>query len=277
MLPRPLVSLVVCLSLAPLAAGAAPIISSTFDGGLDGWTAVGFGDPSFTFVPPSVTLPIVDTSPDMEWSATGGNPGGFAKFVDAINEPSSLALAPSQFLGDLTDYIGGTLSFQHNLIMEGAMATGFAPYAVIIASGPISVGGSVTISQTNPASVLVWTFLDPPPMEPPIDTWRQFDITLDVDVAGGLELLVEKDLQDVDPDFPSVTLENFGISNVAFDDIMSNVTFMALAFELVDNNNVQDSEMGGIDNVFLRPIPEPGTGALLALGLAGLAVRKRRS
>ena len=67
-------------------------ISSTFDSDLDGWTMD--GDVA-SFV----------------WEPTGGNPGGFAHWVDAATGALSYYVAPSKFLGDQSAYYGGTLSY----------------------------------------------------------------------------------------------------------------------------------------------------------------------
>lgn len=80
------------LALGFLAAtpATAQTIQSTFDSGLDGWTAFG-----------------ITTS----WQSTGGNPGGFIRGDD---EPfTSYLLAPAAFLGDLSAFNGGQLSFDH--------------------------------------------------------------------------------------------------------------------------------------------------------------------
>ena len=65
-------------------------IQSTFDSGLEGWTAV-----------------LITTT----WQTTGGNPGGFLRGVD---QPfTSYLLAPAAFLGDLSAFNGGYMSFDH--------------------------------------------------------------------------------------------------------------------------------------------------------------------
>ena len=98
------------LALSPMHANAADF---TFDSDLEGWEAVGI-DIDFTAgLPPTLNnITLVQNPGDMVHEAAGGNPGGYARLTDAIEEPSSLAGAPASFLngGDLTSFIGGTFS-----------------------------------------------------------------------------------------------------------------------------------------------------------------------
>ena len=66
-------------------------ISSTFDADLEAWT--------------------VNSTGSVSYSATGGNPGGFARFSDAGPAPSFRAIAPAKFLGNLLAFDGGIVSF----------------------------------------------------------------------------------------------------------------------------------------------------------------------
>lgn len=266
MLQRLLSSLALTLASGALLALPAGAITSTFDSGLEGWTAIGL-EPMFTLFPPALNdIVVTDNSADMEWSGTDGNPGGYAAFVDEVNDPSALASAPAAFLGDLTSFIGGTFSFQHRLEEPGASASGFAPYTLIIGSG-----------EPENLDALVWVGDAPTGMT----GWEQFDITLDVtNDSTGLTFIEDVNLSAIDPDFPNVTLSNplIGLGGtLSFIEIMANVDFIWLAFELVDNANDQREEMGGIDNVSITPIPEPGTAALLCLGLVALARSARRT
>ena len=68
------------------------IIKSTFDTDLDGWTMIG------------------DVA-SFNWISSGGNPGGFAQWVDAATGADSYYIAPSKFLGAQSAYYGGTLSY----------------------------------------------------------------------------------------------------------------------------------------------------------------------
>jgi hypothetical protein len=242
------------LSLAPLPANA---VISTFDSGLEGWTAVGL-DITYSFAPLSFDVALTNNSADMVYSATGGDPGGYAQFTDTIVEPSSLASAPGAFLGNLTSYIGGTFSFDHSLINDGESIAGYAPYSVIIYSGePVDL------------NALVWTA----PAPSGTTGWVDFDITLDM---NDLTHIANVNLMDIDPSFPNLVPGNLGLGGaMSFGDIMADVDGILVAFELVNNQGVQDTEIGGIDNVSLVPIPEPVTGSMLAFGLLGLALHAR--
>jgi hypothetical protein len=244
------------LSLAPLPANA---VISTFDSDLEGWTAVGL-DISYTFLPtPALTgITITGNSADMVHSATDGNPGGYAQFTDIIVEPSSLASAPGAFLGDLTSYIGGTFSFDHKLFDAGSSIGGYAPYSVILYSGaPINL------------NALVWSA----PAPSGTTGWEHFDITLD---TNDLAPIADVSLQVLDPSLPNLTPGSLGLSGtMTFNEIMADVDGILVAFELVDNQGAQETEIGGIDNVSMVPIPEPVTGGMLAFGLLGLALHAR--
>lgn len=252
--------------VAPLALAGSPTVSSTFDSDLDGWSAVGF-DVDFTVIPPSFTLTEVLNGPDMVHDTGGGafdgNPGGFARFTDVIEEPSSFANAPSDYLGDLTGYVGGTFSFDHRLFDEGSEAEGVAPYAIIFVSGDVN--------DLNAYGAVL-----PGPNLGEADTdWVTLSANLTDGGPGGLVPVSDIDLGIFDPSLDGLTAGGFGFSGDAtFDEVMADVTQVLVAFELVDNNSTQTSESGGIDNVRLEAIPEPGTAALLAVG--GLALIRRR-
>ncbi len=59
-------------------------IISDFESGLDGWTVIGVGS--------------------AEWIANGGNPGGFAYYLDYGGDDHNWAVAPWKFLGDWREH-----------------------------------------------------------------------------------------------------------------------------------------------------------------------------
>ena len=83
-----------------IAQASADTISSTFDTGAEGWSAL---DPTGDYT--------------ASWQSTGGNPGGFLQG----NESNPLGdtgyfIAPSKFLGNLSAYAGGTLTYDLKVI-----------------------------------------------------------------------------------------------------------------------------------------------------------------
>ena len=105
---------------------------SGFDGNLEGWTS--------------------NTPSEVSWQMTGGNPGGYAQFVDG-SSGDSLFLAPSSFLGDLRILDGsGTLTYDHRLVQLGSQPNGVVPLEVRL-SGP---GGEANWLGEIPAEGLLW-------------------------------------------------------------------------------------------------------------------------
>jgi len=74
------------------AASAASVISSNFDSNTEGWTGIN-GVINF------------------HWDPTGGQSGGFVRGRDAGEGTVWLLNAPSAYLGDLSGFYGGNLSF----------------------------------------------------------------------------------------------------------------------------------------------------------------------
>jgi cysteine-rich repeat protein len=89
---------VVLLASGLAAAPAAADLVSTFDSGLEGWTTENGG--AFTY------------------EASNGNPGGFLK-LDNDEVFNADVFAPPGFLGDLSAYAGGTLSWDGILLGTG--------------------------------------------------------------------------------------------------------------------------------------------------------------
>jgi hypothetical protein len=70
-------------------AAHAASITSTFDTGLEGWTATGGL---------------------LQYSSAGGNPSGFLSLTDNMNDYMTV-FAPMPYSGNLLGFLGGTLSF----------------------------------------------------------------------------------------------------------------------------------------------------------------------
>jgi hypothetical protein len=245
------------LALAPAPSRA---VSSSFDSGLEGWQALGIEiDFTIGFPPILNAVNLIDNAGDMVHEAAAGNPGGYARLTDAIEEPSSFASAPAAFLGDLSSFLGGTFSFDHRLFDTGEPNSGIAPYSLLITSG-----------DPTDLNTLVWTA----PAPSGATDWVHFDVTLD---ASDLTLLQNVPLSSIDPTLPAITPATLGfVGTKTLEQILADVTTILVAFELVDNEGFQNQEHGGIDNVSLVAIPEPDTAALIAFGLVAAALSRHR-
>jgi hypothetical protein len=106
-----------------IAQASASTISSTFDGSADGWIAV---DPTGDYT--------------ASWQGLGGNPGGY--LLGNENTPlggTGYFTAPSKFLGNLSAYFNGTLSYDLKVI-AGTLSSFFEDVDVRItgAAGTVS-------------------------------------------------------------------------------------------------------------------------------------------
>ena len=110
---------------AAFSASATSIVTS-FDTGLEGWTEQGSG-----------------FGPFLTYSASGGNPGGFGRFGDAANTPDLYAVAPAAFLGNLSAFDGGTVSFDAKFF-PGILTNPVAGFGLIeISNGGTSVSQDI--------------------------------------------------------------------------------------------------------------------------------------
>jgi hypothetical protein len=110
-----------------IAQASADTISSTFDTGAEGWNAV---DPTGDYT--------------ASWQSTGGNPGGF--LLGTETNPlggTGYFIAPSKFLGNLSAYAGGTLTYDLKVISGTDY---FNDVDVIISNGANSVSPGLRIS-----------------------------------------------------------------------------------------------------------------------------------
>jgi hypothetical protein len=111
-----------------IAQASATTISSTFDAGDEGWIAV---DPTGDYT--------------ASWVSVGGNPGGFLGGTESNPlGDTGYFIAPSKFLGNLSAYAGGALTYDLKVISGTAY---FDDVDVIISNGANAVSWS---SHVNP-------------------------------------------------------------------------------------------------------------------------------
>lgn len=129
------------------------VISSRFDSDLEGWTTNDSG--SFSQV------------------ATGGNPGGFL-WLDNSELSIAQIQAPTKFLGDLSAYIGGKISFDGNLLGRGGNFFngpdhGYLDFGYVRISSP---------------TIAVQIDLSPNGVTAPYQEWQTYSAVLDGDTWG---------------------------------------------------------------------------------------------
>lgn len=120
--------------LAPAGAMAASI-TSNFDAGLDGWTGLA-------------------GQTTVSHEATGGQSGGYMRALDiqAGQGQTSFVIAPSSYLGNLSGFIGGTLS-----VAALEDTTNGNPINANFGTIHISGGGDTAVARLlRPLSARVW-------------------------------------------------------------------------------------------------------------------------
>jgi Laminin B (Domain IV) len=114
-----------------IAQASADTISSTFDTGAEGWSALDQTGHDYT----------------ASWQSIGGNPGGFLQGTETNPAGGSgYFIAPSKFLGNLSAYAGGTLTYDLKVILGSAY---FSDVDVIISSGANSVSWTSNINPVG--------------------------------------------------------------------------------------------------------------------------------
>ena len=115
---------------------AVPIVSSTFDTGVEGWTTVGPSSP-------------------LEYVPTNGNPGGHIA-AQSLNPPDAWYFnAPAAFLGDKSMAYGGSLAYD----LRGASGASLGGHPeVILANDSLTLLFDAGHSE-------VWTTYDIPLFE----------------------------------------------------------------------------------------------------------------
>jgi hypothetical protein len=110
---------------------SAATITSSFDTDAEGWFA----------------LDAVGHDYTANWQSSGGNPGGYLQGIETDpNGGTGYFIAPSKFLGDLSSYSGGTLSYQLDVISGTDY---FSDADVIISNGSSSVSWTPNINPVG--------------------------------------------------------------------------------------------------------------------------------
>lgn len=126
---------------------AALTVSSTFDSGAEGWSATSFSDTATIFTSPPLQVGLTPTH-----HAAGGNPGGYVSIADP-DGGWTYFVAPSKFLGDQSDKLGGALVFSLQHAVNGGSIIGTPGTAVLRSGSRVLVHNAGTV----PASFPNWT------------------------------------------------------------------------------------------------------------------------
>ena len=203
--------------------GAAMPIESGFDADLEGWTS-------------NLAAAVAHASP-------GGNPGGYARFIETTPEETATLFAPASILTDFSsDHFGEMLSWDQKIFDTGSNIVSIAPFLISITSSGFSLDGAWI-------PIVGATFIG--------------------DLATGETAWLTQ----------STTLDSSGgwlfSGGASFPSLLDTANTIAIQFEVVNNGAVGDrQEHIGIDNFIVTP--EPASAALLLLGFAGLLRRKMR-
>ena len=114
-------------------------VTSFFDTDAEGWTGYG------------------DFAVNVNWHATGGNPGGTIELVDSVSGGVMYWVAPAKFLGNQSGSYGRTLSFDLRQVIGSPNQ--FSDSDVVL------VGSGVTLVidlSPNPATNGAWTSFSVP-------------------------------------------------------------------------------------------------------------------
>jgi hypothetical protein len=119
-------------ALAVLAAVIAPAhaVTSTFDLDAEGWTAQG------------------DVAGAINWTATGGNPGGHVNIDDRTAGGVTYFVAPAAFLGNKAAALGTNLTFDLMQVYTGS-ASQFDDPDVILAGGGLTLVYDTAVNPAN--------------------------------------------------------------------------------------------------------------------------------
>ncbi len=214
-----------CLPLLLLSLPAfAGTIVSTFNANSEGWLVADDG---------------ANTS--VTYLAAGGNPGGAIQRMDASLVGYMHFQAPAKFLGNVSAYYNGTLSYD---LLQSVTDTDPTWYYRELIQG---------------AGLLI---LHTVGLAPDTTNWRHFSVPLNA-AAGWIVVPTIEDYSG-----PAVT-------DAQFQAVLANVTGLYITGDLISGNDV-----ARLDNVVLQSVPEPSTGLLTGLAFCLLlcfASRLRRA
>jgi hypothetical protein len=133
----------VALALS-IAQASADTISSTLDTGAEAWSALDQQTGDYT----------------ASWQSTGGNPGGFLQGTENIVlGGTGYFITPSKFLGNLSAYAGGTLTYDLKVIQGSDY---FSDVDVIISNGANSASWTSNINPVGDGWVTFQVQLNQP-------------------------------------------------------------------------------------------------------------------
>lgn len=127
-----------------VAVAPSPIVS-TFDTDADGWTGA-------TSATGSPSWPITSSGFAVDFSSTDGNPAGSIRLTDP-NGDWTYFRAPGKFLGNMSSYSGGTLSFDTRAVSTATVAN--EAEVVLRGAGLVLVHESISSLSTSWTSLSV--------------------------------------------------------------------------------------------------------------------------
>jgi len=201
---------IACLSSALLASHVrAGTISSTFDTGLEGWTG---------------------NAVQITYAPSGGSPGGFLQTNDLPS--TSFLQAPGMFLGDLSQFDGGSLSFGIRIFSTELPSAGH--------------GGDVTLRSG--ATAVTRNVIDVPSLPVP-SGWTNGSIALTASAWG------------LDQSAWSQLLANLTAIEIVVDPSLGG-----------NNLDVSGFDNFRLESVSNSSVPEPATLSMLGAGLGTLII-----
>ena len=201
--------------------GAAVAASSDFSSGNEGWAAMG------------------DSLGPIEWSVSGGNPGGQVFISDSASGGVTYFLAPAAFLGNQSAAIGTNLTFDLEQVYSGGPSQ-FDAEDVILQGNGLTIAFNLA---TNPAN----------------GAWTSYTVPLS---AAGWTLN---------------TLGGAAATSAQFASVMSGLTSLRIRAEYQSGQDV--GHLDNVVLATVAVVPEPATSMLVlaGLGVGLLRSRLRRS